>query len=398
MFEDALRLISRGTVELIEKNELIEKLKKGRPLVVKAGFDPTAPDLHLGHTVLLRKLRHFQELGHHVKFLIGDFTGMIGDPTGKSKTRKQLTEEEVKINAETYKRQISKILDMNKMEIVYNSSWLGKMSLKDAVELTAKYTVARILERDDFMKRYKSGADISVHEFLYPFLQGFDSVVMKADVELGGTDQKFNLLMGRVLQKRFGQDEQQIVITMPLLEGLDGKDKMSKSLGNYVSINDTPTDMLGKLMTVPDALILKYFELLTDVPENELVEMRKSLEQGENPRHLKMRLAKTIVTQYYSPEDAAKEEELFDKKFKSKDISLADLPLAGEVAWDSALHAVSTLFTLAGDARSNTEIRKLLKEGSIACDEKPVDLAFMAPPGEHIFKLGKKRVLKVKIV
>ncbi len=398
MFEEELKIISRGTVELIEKNELIEKMKKGRPLIVKAGFDPTAPDLHLGHTVLLRKLKHFQDLGHQVKFLIGDFTGMIGDPTGKSKTRKQLTEEEVKINAETYKKQIGRILDINKIEVVYNSSWLGKMSLKDAIELTAKYTVARILERDDFMKRYKSGADISVHEFLYPFLQGYDSVAMKADVEIGGTDQKFNLLMGRVLQKRFGQEDQQIVITMPLLEGLDGKDKMSKSLGNYVSINDTPTDILGKLMTVPDELIMKYFELLTDVPEEDLSEMRKAMTEGENPRNLKMKLAKTIVTQYYSHEDAIKEEELFNKKFKSKDIKLDDLPLSGEMDWTSALHTIVAMFEKVGDPRSNTEVRKLIKDKSVYCDDKAIDLEFVAPSGEHVFKLGKKKVIKIKII
>ena len=402
MFEKELQILKRGIVDFIDEESLIKKLQKSKetkkPLVIKAGFDPTAPDLHLGHTVLLRKLRHFQDLGHQVHFLIGDFTGMVGDPTGKSKTRKQLTEEEVKANAETYKQQISKILDINKIKIVFNSEWFSKMSFKDILFLTGKQTVARLLERDDFTKRYKNGDDISLVEFMYPLMQGYDSVMLKADVELGGTDQVFNLLMGRLLQKRYGQDEQQVVMTMPLLEGLDGKEKMSKSLGNYVSLNDTPTDMLGKLMSIPDGLILKYFELLTDVSDDELKTIKTKLDSGENPRNFKMQLAKTIVAEYYSEEIATKEEELFNKKFKSKSVSLDDLKETTIVKeWTNALNFVMTILEKNNIQLSKNEIRRFLQQGSIKVNNSSIDLQSVLKSGEYIVKIGKKNIFKVKI-
>lgn len=402
MFEKELQILKRGIVDFIDEESLIKKLQKSKdskkPLIIKAGFDPTAPDLHLGHTVLLRKLRHFQDLGHQVHFLIGDFTGMVGDPTGKSKTRKQLTEEEVKANAETYKQQISKILDVNKIKIVFNSEWFSKMSFKDILSLTGKQTVARLLERDDFTKRYKNGDDISLVEFMYPLMQGYDSVMLKADVELGGTDQVFNLLMGRLLQKRYGQDEQQVVMTMPLLEGLDGKEKMSKSLGNYVSLNDTPTDMLGKLMSIPDGLILKYFELLTDVSDSELETIKTKLDSGENPRNFKMQLAKIIVAEYYSEEIAIKEEELFNKKFKSKSVSLDDLKETTIVKeWTNALNFVMTILEKNNIQLSKNEIRRFLQQGSIKVNNSSIDLQSVLTSGEYIVKIGKKNIFKVKI-
>jgi len=402
MFEKELQILKRGLVDFIDEESLIKKLQKSKdskkPLIIKAGFDPTAPDLHLGHTVLLRKLRHFQDLGHQVNFLIGDFTGMVGDPTGKSKTRKQLTEEEVKANAETYKQQISKILDVNKIKIVFNSEWFSKMSFKDVLFLTGKQTVARLLERDDFMKRYKNGDDISLVEFMYPLMQGYDSVMLKADVELGGTDQVFNLLMGRLLQKRYGQDEQQVVMTMPLLEGLDGKEKMSKSLGNYISLNDTPTDMLGKLMSIPDGLILKYFELLTDVSDDELKTIKTKLDSGENPRNFKMQLAKIIVAEYYSEEIATKEEELFNKKFRSKSVSLDDFNETTIVKeWTNALNFVMTILEKNNIQLSKTEIRRFLQQGSIKVNNSSIDLQAVLTSGEYIVKIGKKNIFKVKI-
>jgi len=321
--EEHIKLIKRGVVELISEDELRKKLensiKNNNPLIVKAGFDPTAPDLHLGHTVLLRKLKHFQQLGHKVIFLIGDYTAMIGDPTGRSKTRKQLTEDEVKKNAETYKNQISKVLDVNKLEIVFNSKWLSKLNLKDVIELSAKHTVARMLERDDFFKRYKNGDDISMVEFIYPLLQAYDSVVLKADIELGGTDQKFNLILGRTIQQRYGQTPQ-VVLTMPLLEGTDGVQKMSKSLGNYIGIDENPKDMFGKLMSIPDKLIFKYFELLTDIDEKTIANYKKEMEDGKNPKDFKVILAKSIVEQYYNKEIAENEAKKFEALFSKRQI------------------------------------------------------------------------------
>ncbi|MFD2667015.1 tyrosine--tRNA ligase, partial [Halomonas halophila] len=301
---DALALLKRGTHEILLEDELEKKLASGRPLRIKAGFDPTAPDLHLGHSVLLTKMRQFQDLGHTVIFLIGDFTGRIGDPTGKNVTRKPLTEEEVKANAETYKAQVFKILDPEKTEVRFNAEWFSAMSAADMISLAGQSTVARMLERDDFEKRYKSGQSISIHEFLYPLVQGYDSVALEADVELGGTDQKFNLLMGRELQKHYGQSSQ-VVITMPLLEGLDGVQKMSKSLGNYVGVDDTPGTMFNKLVSMPDSLMWRYFELLSLKSNEELEALKRDVEGGANPRDVKMELARELIARYHGDEAAA---------------------------------------------------------------------------------------------
>ncbi len=294
----ALALLKRGTQEILLEEELVKKLESGRKLRIKAGFDPTAPDLHLGHSVLLTKMRQFQDLGHEIIFLIGDFTGRIGDPTGKNVTRKPLTEEEVKANAQTYKEQVFKILDADKTEVRFNSEWFTAMSAADMIELAGKSTVARMLERDDFEKRYKGGQSISIHEFLYPLVQGYDSVALKADIELGGTDQKFNLLMGREIQKHFGM-EPQVVITMPLLEGLDGVQKMSKSLGNYVGVDEAPGAMFNKLVSMPDSLMWRYFELLSLKPNEEIEALKRDVEGGANPRDIKMVLARELIARYH---------------------------------------------------------------------------------------------------
>src|SRR5688572_3175833 len=302
-FQEQLETIKRGAVEVLPEEELMAKLKKGRPLRIKAGFDPTAPDLHLGHTVLIQKMKQFQDLGHEVIFLIGDFTGMIGDPTGKSETRKQLTREEVARNAETYKEQIFKILDRQRTTIEFNHKWMERMDAAALVGLAAKYTVARMLEREDFKQRYQKQQSISIHEFLYPLIQGYDSVALKADVELGGTDQKFNLLMGRELQKHFGQPEQ-CVLTMPLLEGLDGVNKMSKSAGNYIGITENPSDMFGKLMSISDELMWRYIELLSFEPMGAVNTLREEVNQGRNPRDVKVGFAQEIVARFHSNRDA----------------------------------------------------------------------------------------------
>ncbi|HCK81788.1 MAG TPA: tyrosine--tRNA ligase, partial [Candidatus Competibacteraceae bacterium] len=300
--QESLELVKRGAVDLLLEDELVDRLKSGRPLRVKTGFDPTAPDLHLGHTVLINKMRQFQELGHHVMFLIGDFTGMIGDPTGKNVTRKPLTHEEILANAKTYQEQVFKILDPEKTEILFNSNWFNQMTPADFIHLAAKHTVARMLERDDFGKRYASGQPIAIHEFLYPLVQGYDSVAMRADVELGGTDQKFNLLVGRELQKHYGQPPQ-IVLTVPILEGLDGVQKMSKSLGNYVGIRDEPNEMFGKLMSVSDDLMWRYFELLSFRPSRQIAGWRRQVtDEGLNPRDVKFKLAEELVARFHGVE------------------------------------------------------------------------------------------------
>ncbi|MBP8020390.1 MAG: tyrosine--tRNA ligase, partial [Agitococcus sp.] len=302
--EQQLELIKRGTEEIISEGELLAKLKEGRPLRVKAGFDPTAPDLHLGHTVLINKLRVFQELGHEVIFLIGDFTGMIGDPTGKNVTRKPLTQEQVKENAKSYQAQVFKILDPQKTRVVFNSEWMGQKSAADLIQLAAQYTVTRMLERDDFAKRYANQQPIAIHEFLYPLLQGYDSVALNADVELGGTDQKFNLLMGRTLQAKHGQPSQ-VCLTVPILEGLDGVQKMSKSLGNYIGVNDTPGEMYQKLLSMPDTLIRRYFELLSFRSMAEVNDFLQQIADGRNPQEIKKIFAEEIITRFHSAEAAA---------------------------------------------------------------------------------------------
>jgi tyrosyl-tRNA synthetase len=394
--EEQLKILKRGVVEVIPEEELKEKLersiKENKPLRIKLGADPSAPDLHLGHTVPLRKLRQFQDLGHEVYFLIGDFTGMIGDPSGKSSTRKRLTREEVFKNAETYKKQIFKILDPSKTNVVFNSSWCEKMSFADVLDLTSRYTVARMLERDDFAKRYKEGRSISLIEFLYPLIQGYDSVVLKADVEVGGTDQKFNLLVGRELQKEYGQS-QQVVMTLPLLEGTDGINKMSKSLGNYIGIAEEPKEMFGKLMSIPDELILKYFELLTDVPIDEIKNYEKRMKAGENPRDFKVLLAKTIVAQYHSRIAAEEAFAEFEKVFKNKgvpdeiqEITINDKAKIIDILVESKLLS------------SRSEVRRMLQQDAVYVNgERVKDENFLIFSGNNtIIKVGKRKFLKVK--
>ncbi|MGB2706044.1 MAG: tyrosine--tRNA ligase, partial [Candidatus Omnitrophota bacterium] len=369
-------------VEVIREDELKKKLAKKKPLVIKAGFDPSAPDIHLGHTVLLRKMKHFQDLGHEVVFLIGDFTGRIGDPSGQSQTRKTLTEKEIEKNAKTYEKQIFKILDKKKTKVVFNSSWCDKMKTGDLLDLMKKYTVARMLERDDFLKRYKGNKPITMLEFIYPLIQGYDSVVLKADVELGGTDQKFNLLVGRNLQGDFGQ-EPQVVLTMPLLEGTDGVEKMSKSLGNYIGIEEEPKEIFGKIMSISDKLMLRYYELLTDEP---LDKLKADLESGMlHPKDAKKKLARIIISQYYSRKDADKAESNFEKAFKHKGFP-DNVPLSRVKPSD----IVSALSEAAKTSKS--EIRRKLKEGAVEIDGKKVkDATFSVRPGaEYKIRIGKR--------
>jgi tyrosyl-tRNA synthetase len=390
--EQQFEIISRGVVEIVPVEELKEKLKKDKPLVVKFGADPSAPDLHLGHTVPLRKLRQFQDLGHQVNFLIGDFTGMIGDPTGKSSTRKRLTREEVAQNAETYKKQIFKILDPEKTKIVFNSHWCGEMKFADVLELTAHYTVARLLEREDFHKRYTEGKPISMIEFMYPLIQGYDSVELKADIEIGGTDQKFNLLVGRDLQREYGQ-EAQIILTMPLLEGTDGVNKMSKSLGNYIGISEEPGQIFGKVMSIPDTMIAKYFELLTDVPIPEIREMEAKMKAGENPRNFKVRLGKTLVAQYHSQDESEKVEDEFNRVFRDKGIpdDIEVFTLTGATSLIDILIAAKTV-------PSKSEARRLFQQNAVSVgSDKVTDEKYLMQPGtEVIVKVGKRKFLKVK--
>ena len=378
-----LEIIKRGTVEIISEKELIAKLEKKRPLVVKAGFDPSAPDIHLGHTVLLRKLKHFQDLGHSVFFLIGDFTGMIGDPTGRSEIRKRLTEEQIGENAKTYKKQVFKILDEKKTEVVFNSSWLAKMTLKDTLELMAHTTVSQVLARADFSERYKSGKDISLLEFMYPLLQSYDSVELKADVELGGTDQKFNLLMGRELQKDFSQ-ESQVVIMTPLLVGLDGVNKMSKSLGNHIGIDEKPEEIFGKIMSISDELMLQYYELLTD--EN-LDEVRKL-----HPMEAKKNLAKNIVEQYHGKNLAEASLKDFENKFQKRDpfteLKIETKPLKPNLCEFLVFEKILP---------SKGEYRRLIDQDAIEVNGVRIkDINFkLQPSTEYHIKVGKKRFLKI---
>ena len=378
-----LEIIKRGTVEIISEKELIVKLEKNRPLVVKAGFDPSAPDIHLGHTVILRKLKHFQDLGHKVVFLIGDFTGMIGDPTGKSEIRKRLTEDEIKENAKTYKKQVFKILDEKTTEVVFNSAWLAGMTLKDTLELVAHVTVSQVLARADFSERYKSGKDISFLEFMYPLLQAYDSVELKADVELGGTDQKFNLLMGRELQKDFGQ-ESQVVIMTPLLVGLDGVNKMSKSLGNHIGIDEKPEEMFGKIMSISDELMFQYYELLTD---EGLDEIRKL-----HPMEAKKKLAKDIVKQYHGENPAEAVLKDFENKFQKRD------PFT-ELKLETKPFKPSLADFLVGEKilPSKAEYKRLIEQDAIEVNGariKEIDFK-LEPSKEYCIKVGKKRFLKV---
>jgi tyrosyl-tRNA synthetase len=394
--EDSLALIKRGTDEILVEAELVEKLKKNKPLRIKAGFDPTAPDLHLGHTVLINKLRQFQDLGHEVLFLIGDFTGMIGDPTGKSATRPALTRDDVIENARSYEQQIFKILDPTKTLVMFNSSWMNAMSPADLIQLAAKHTVARMLERDDFSKRYKNGQPIAIHEFLYPLIQGYDSVAMKADVELGGTDQKFNLLVGRELQKHYGQDPQ-VVITMPILEGLDGVQKMSKSLNNYIGIDDAPDEMFGKIMSISDELMWRYFELLSFLPEEDIEKFKQDIEEGINPRDIKFVLGEEIVARFHSTEEATQARENFIARFQ-KGAMPDDIPEKEITATNGKL-AIANLLKEAGLVQSTSEAFRMIKQGAVKIDgEKVADKGLEIEIGtEHIYQVGKRRFAKVKL-
>ena len=391
---EALDLINRGAEEVLVKQELSTKLSRGRPLRVKAGFDPTAPDLHIGHTVLINKLRQFQDLGHEVLFLIGDFTGMIGDPTGKSATRPPLTRDEVIENAKSYEEQIFKILDPQKTLVMFNSSWMNEMSSADLIQLAARHTVARMLERDDFHKRYSNGQPIAIHEFLYPLIQGYDSVAMKADVELGGTDQKFNLLVGRELQKQYGQ-EAQVVITMPILEGLDGVQKMSKSLGNYIGINETPNEMFGKLMSISDDLMWRYFELLSFRPMAEIKRFKDEIAQGKNPRDIKFLLAKEIVARFHSVIVADHAQDDFIARFQ-KGALPEDMPEIQLATVDGCL-AIANVLKEAGLTQSTSEAMRMIKQGAVRIDNERVgDQGLMLQAGAvHVIQVGKRRFARI---
>ncbi len=394
--EEALEQIHRGADEILVESELIKKLKKGKPLKIKAGFDPTAPDLHLGHTVLINKLRQFQDLGHEVMFLIGDFTAMIGDPTGKSSTRPPLTRDEVLENAKTYEHQVFKILNAEKTTVLFNSQWMGEMKASDMIQLAAKHTVARMLERDDFSKRYKGGQSISVHEFLYPLVQGYDSVAMKADVELGGTDQKFNLLVGRQLQETYGQDPQ-ICLTMPILEGLDGVQKMSKSLNNYIGITDAPNDMFGKIMSITDELMWRYFELLSFRSLAEIETFKQQIQQGMNPRDIKFLLAEEIITRFHDADAARNAQNDFIKRFQKGAIpdDLREVTINAE----SDELGVAAMLKLAGLTQSTSESFRMIQQGAVKLDsEKVTDKGLALAKGSVVIaQVGKRKFAKISI-
>lgn len=392
--DEQLALIKRGADEILVESELRAKLERGTPLRIKAGFDPTAPDLHLGHTVLINKLRQFQELGHKVLFLIGDFTGMIGDPSGKNVTRLPLTREQVLDNAETYKEQVFKILDPALTEVMFNSTWMDRMTSADMIQLAGKYTVARMLERDDFDKRYKGGHSIAIHEFLYPLVQGYDSVAMQADVELGGTDQKFNLLMGRELQRQYGQ-EPQVILTMPLLEGLDGVKKMSKSLGNYVGINDAPGEMYNKIVSMPDSLMWRYFELLSFRSMEEIAALRADVDQGANPRDIKIKLAEELVERFHGAEAAANAHRSAGNRLKDGELP-DDIPTVSLDVEDAL--PVSAVLNRAGLAKNAAAARDLLSAGSVRVDGEVVDRDFIFELGvEYVCQAGKKKFARIAL-
>ena len=380
--EQALDMIRRGAEEILIEEELAERLKSGKPLLVKAGFDPTAPDLHLGHTVLLNKMRQFQDLGHEVTFLIGDFTGMIGDPSGKSETRPPLTREQVEANAETYRKQVFKVLDPEKTKIGFNSEWLGKLTAVDMIKLAATHTVARMLERDDFHKRYTGGHSIAIHEFLYPLLMGYDSVVMRADIELGGTDQKFNLLMGRELQKHFGQ-KPQTVLMMPLLVGLDGTRKMSKSLGNYIGINESPKEMFGKIMSISDETMWSYFELISFRTLAEVKSYKEEIQAGLNPRDVKFKLAEEVVARFHGQEAAVHAQEGFVAQFQQGGLP-DDLQEVRIVVGQDGMR-ITNIIKSAGLTSSTSDAIRMIQQGAVKMDgEKVNDSNSILTPGEPI--------------
>lgn len=392
--EEQLALIKRGAEEVLVESELVEKLKRGQPLRIKAGFDPTAPDLHLGHTVLINKLRQFQELGHQVVFLIGDFTGMIGDPSGKSATRPPLTRDQVLANAETYKAQVFKILDPAKTEVAFNSTWMDQLTPADFIKLASQYTVARMLERDDFSKRYSTNQPIAIHEFLYPLVQGYDSVALRADVELGGTDQKFNLLMGRELQRAYGQASQ-CVVTMPLLEGLDGVKKMSKSLGNYVGIQEAPGVMYGKLVSIPDVLMWRYFELLSFRSLEEIAQFKLDVESGVNPRDIKIKLAEEIVARFHGEEVAASAHRSAGNRMREGELP-EDLPEIELVSAEDM--PIAALLNRAGLVKNAAMARDLLGSGGVRVDGDVVDRSFIYRKGAtHVCQAGKKAFARITL-
>ncbi|MDH5426305.1 MAG: tyrosine--tRNA ligase [Gammaproteobacteria bacterium] len=393
---ESLNIIKRGSHEILLEAELVEKLKTGKPLRIKAGFDPTAPDLHLGHTVLINKLRQFQDLGHEILFLIGDFTGMIGDPTGKSVTRPPLTREDVIENAKSYEQQIFKILEKSKTEVMFNSSWMNEMTPADMIQLTAKHTVARMLERDDFSKRYKSGQSIAIHEFLYPLIQGYDSVAMRSDVELGGTDQKFNLLVGRQLQEAYGQ-KPQVVLTMPLLEGLDGVQKMSKSLGNYIGIDEAPDEMFGKLMSISDELMWRYFELLSFRPMSEIEGFKQQVADGVNPRDIKFILCEEIVSRFHDLAAAKQAQENFIARFQKgampddiKDITVKSID--GKIS-------IANLLKDAGLESSTSNAMRMIKQGAVKIDGNKIEDTKLAIEAgiTQIYQVGKRKFARVTV-
>lgn len=402
---EQLGFLKRGVAEIVPEEELLKKLEKSlqtnKPLKIKLGLDPTAPDLHLGHTVVLRKLKQFQELGHEVIIILGDATGCVGDPTGKSETRKQLTREAVLANAATYKEQLFKVLNPEKTKVVFNSTWFQEMDFGQVMNLASKYTVARMLEREDFSQRFKEGKAISIHEFFYPLMQGYDSVALEADVELGGTDQKFNLLMGRTLQKEFGQ-EPQIALMMPIIEGLDGVQKMSKSLGNYVGINESPDEIYGKLMSIPDELMIRYLELVTDIPMDEVKKMEASLETGElHPKSAKQRLAREVVAQYHSKEAALLAEERFNSIFQ-KGILPDDMPeveIKSQELEEGKMGIVKLLvFTKL--APSTSEARRLVQQGGVKINEEKIDDLNQSVVLEDgiVVRAGKRKFLRIKLI
>jgi len=393
--DESLAIIKRGAEEILLEDELTKKLASGKPLRIKAGFDPTAPDLHLGHTVLINKLRQFQELGHEILFLIGDFTGMIGDPTGKSATRPPLTEAQVVANAQTYQQQVFKILDKDKTKIVFNSEWMSEMGAAGMIKLAGQQTVARMLERDDFKKRYKAEQSISIHEFLYPLVQGYDSVAMKADIELGGTDQKFNLLMGRELQKHYGQDPQTIIM-MPLLEGLDGINKMSKSLNNYVGITDAPGEMFTKIVSMPDSLIWRYYELLSFRSMADIDALKQEMENGRNPKDIKVELAKELIARFHGEEAAATADKSAGNIIKEGELPDGtpelDVALAGQDDMP-----VSAIINKTNLAQNSAQAKDMLTNGRVKVDWQVVDAKHRLTAGTYIVQAGKKKIAKVTL-
>lgn len=395
-WQQAFAEIKRGAEDILLEEDLIEKLKEGKPLKIKAGFDPTAPDLHLGHTVLINKLRTFQDLGHDVIFLIGDFTGMIGDPTGKNVTRKPLTKEDVLANAETYKNQVFKILDPEKTQVRFNSEWMEQFNAADMIKLAARQTVARMLERDDFKKRYAGGQPIAIHEFLYPLVQGWDSVALEADVELGGTDQRFNLLMGRELQKEEKQ-RPQTVLMMPLLEGLDGVQKMSKSLNNYIGITDAPNDMFGKVMSVSDDLMWRYYELLSFRPIEEIEQLKQQVADGTNPRDIKILLAKEIIERFHDAQAAEQAHQDFIQRFQKNAIP-DDMPEVS-LTLDAEGFAIANLLKEANLVASTSEAMRMIKQGAVKIDgEKVTDAKLtLTQGGEAVYQVGKRKFARVTL-